>query len=152
MVGTLTKEQIENILQSQSVCRFACSVNNRPYVVPITYVYDGEYIYGQTTVGKKLRICRKNPNVCLQIDIINSSTHWQSVLVFGKFEELTKEKAAEKRDLLFSRILTLMTVGSQHTFGTEEEKIIEPGGRYKAVMFRVMIKEKTGRYESMLMS
>jgi nitroimidazol reductase NimA-like FMN-containing flavoprotein (pyridoxamine 5'-phosphate oxidase superfamily) len=86
------------------------------------------------------------------MDIINSATHWQSVLVFGKFEELSKEKAAEIHDLLFSRILTLMTGGSQHTFGTEQEKLIEPGGRYKAVMFRILIKEKTGRYESMLMS
>ncbi len=149
MVGTLEKEQIENILHSQSICRLACAHNGKPYVVPITYVYDGEFIYGQTTVGKKLRICRKNQNVCAQMDIINSMVHWQSVLVYGKFEELSKEKSVEVRNLLFSHVLSLMTEGSQHTFGSEAEKPIESPGRFKAVMFRIRIVEKTGRFEKL---
>ena len=149
MVGALEKEQIENILQSQAICRLACSHNGKPYVVPITYVYDGEFVYGQTTIGKKLRICRKNPFVCLQMDIINSMVHWQSVLVYGKFEELSKEKSKEIQDLLFSRVLSLMTGGSQHTFGGEADKPIENPGRFKAVLFRIRIKEKTGRFEKL---
>ena len=147
MTGALTKDQIENILQSQTICRIGCIAFSKPYVVPITYVYDGEFVYGQTTEGKKLRACRKNPDVCLQMDIINSATHWQSVLVYGRFEELSKEKAIEKREELFSRVLTLMTGGSQHTFGDAPAKTIESDGRYKAVMFRIRILEKTGRYE-----
>ena len=149
MVGQLTTLEIENILQSQSICRLACTHNGKPYVVPITYVYDGEFVYGQTTIGKKLRICRKNPYVCLQMDIINSMVHWQSVLVYGKFEELSKEKSKEVQDLLFSHVLVLMTAGSQHTFSTEAEKPIESPGRFKAVMFRIRIKEKTGRFEKL---
>ena len=59
MQGILNEQQVENILLSQAVGRIACCYKGKPYIVPITYVYNGEYIYGQTQEGKKMNMLRK---------------------------------------------------------------------------------------------
>ena len=46
MIGTLSPEEIEALLRRHRVGRNGCSANDRPYVVPITYNYDGGYVYG----------------------------------------------------------------------------------------------------------
>jgi len=50
------------------VGRLACTENNQPYIVPVTYMYDGQNIYDQTNEGMKLNILRKNPNICFEVD------------------------------------------------------------------------------------
>ena len=46
MLGQLNDTQIQNILSSQAVGRLACTDGKQPYIVPVTYTYDGKYIYG----------------------------------------------------------------------------------------------------------
>lgn len=41
MLGELNSDQIERILGSEVVGRIGCHDAGRPYVVPVTYVYDG---------------------------------------------------------------------------------------------------------------
>lgn len=48
MLGMLNDAQIENVLQSLVIGRIGCHANGRTYVVPVTYAYDGKYIYGHT--------------------------------------------------------------------------------------------------------
>ena len=98
MLGQLNDTQIQNILSSQAVGRLACTDGKQPYIVPVTYTYDGKYIYGQTNEGTKLKMLRKNPNVCFEVDMMTDMRNWQSVIVFGKFEELKNEQAKKARD------------------------------------------------------
>ncbi len=58
MLGQLNEPQINNVLSSQVLGRLACTNGKQPYIVPVTYTYDGEYIYGQTNEGTKLEILR----------------------------------------------------------------------------------------------
>lgn len=44
MLGTLNKEEIEEVLKSNVIGRIACSNKEKIYVVPVSYVYDGKYI------------------------------------------------------------------------------------------------------------
>jgi len=147
MLGKLTSTQINNILSSQSVCRLACTDGKKPYVTPVTYAYDGKFIYGQTQEGTKLNILRKNPNVCLQMDIMNSMNNWQSVLVYGKFEELKNKAADTAREYLFDKVLTLMTSSTIHNFEHEGATKVDDNNRIKSIMYRIKIKEITGRFE-----
>lgn len=148
MTGTLTKEQIENIIHSQSHGRLACSEDNKPYIVPVCYGYDGQYMYCQSKQGKKLTILRKNPNICFQIDTVTNLNHWQSVLIYGTFEELDVEEAVQARSLLFSKVLTLMTETVAHSFEHNSNKHpIDDSNRIKEIMFRINILETTGRFE-----
>ncbi|MFY7880631.1 MAG: pyridoxamine 5'-phosphate oxidase family protein, partial [Lacibacter sp.] len=86
MLGELNESQMNNLLSSQVVGRIACADDAQPYIVPVTYTFDGTYIYGQTNEGLKLDILRKNPNVCFEVDQMNDMANWQSVVVYGTFE------------------------------------------------------------------
>lgn len=147
MLGELNREQINNILQSQSVCRIGCVDNNRAYVVPISYFFDGEYIYAQSREGKKINLLRNNPNVCIEIDVINGMNNWQSVIAYGKYEELKGDASNAARQKLFDNVLTLMTNSKIHKFQHEDQNDLDDSNRIKLIMFCIKIIESTGRYE-----
>lgn len=147
MHGELTKQQTENILLSQSVCRIACIDGKFPYIVPLNYFYDGKYIYAQSQEGKKIKALRKNPNVCIQVDIVNSMNNWQSVIIYGEFEELKGEESEKARALLFDSIFTLMTNAKTHKFEHNRDAIIDDSNRIKLIMFRIKLLETMGRFE-----
>lgn len=147
MLGELNDTQIRNVLASQVIGRLACADKSQPYIVPVTYVYDGNYIYGQTTEGAKLRILRKNPNVCFQVDMMTDMRNWQSVVVFGKFEELKDKNADEARDIMFNRIFSLMTSSTVHTHEHNTNSKIDDTTRHKPIMYRIKIKKIAGRFE-----
>lgn len=68
MLGKLESKQIEKVLNNNIVGRIGCHADGTTYVVPISYAYDGTYIYGRTMEGMKVNIMRKNPNVCFEVD------------------------------------------------------------------------------------
>ncbi len=148
MLGELNKNQIENILSSQVMGRLACTDGKQPYIVTVTYTYDGEYIYGQTNEGKKLTILRKNPNVCFEVSVMTDMANWQSVLVFGEFEELSEKEAVKARDILFNRVFSLMTSSTIHGNGHKEAGEIDDSNRVKLIMYRIKAENVTGRFEN----
>lgn len=148
MLGELNEMEIKNVLSSQVLGRLACTDGKQPYIVPLTYTYDGEYIYGQINEGMKLELLRKNPNVCFEVDMMTDMRNWRSVLVFGEFEELKSKKDSEKaRDILFNRVFALMTSSTVHSYGHEEKGKIDDSNRVKLIMYRIRINKLTGRFE-----
>lgn len=147
MLGTLNTDQINNILSSQVIGRLGCTDGKNVYVVPVTYTYDGQFIYGQTKPGKKLDILRKNPTVCFEIDVMTDMRNWQSILVYGTFQELTKEEAEKAREILFNRIYTLATSATIHSFGHEISDSEVSNKKEGLIMYKILIDEITGRFE-----
>jgi nitroimidazol reductase NimA-like FMN-containing flavoprotein (pyridoxamine 5'-phosphate oxidase superfamily) len=148
MLGKLSEVQIEQLLHSQLVGRIGCHADQLTYVVPISYAYDGNYVYAHTHEGKKLEMMRKNPNVCFEVDILKDLSEWQSVIAYGEFEELIN--AVERNQairLLTERSLPLLSSVTMHLsphwpFTSEGDNDI-PGG-----VFRIKLGEKTGRFEN----
>ncbi len=147
MLGELNETQMKNVLTSQVLGRLACTDGKQPYIVPLTYTYDGKYIYGQTNEGAKLTILRKNPKICFEADMMSDMAHWQSVLVFGEFEELKNEEAEKARKILFGRVLTLLTSNSIHGHEHSENGKTDDSNRIKNIMYRIKINRMTGRFE-----
>ncbi len=147
MLGELTKTQIENILTGQVIGRLACSDGKQPYIIPVTYAYDGTYIYGQTNEGTKLNILRKNPLVCFEVDVITDMRNWQSVVVNGIFEELDEAQVEKARDVLFNRVFSLLTSSTIHSHEHGVTETIDDSNRVKYVMYRIKISSVTGRFE-----
>ncbi|MEJ8842797.1 pyridoxamine 5'-phosphate oxidase family protein [Lacibacter sp. H375] len=147
MLGQLNEQQMNNLLGSQVVGRLACTDSVQPYLVPVTYAFDGNYIYGQTNEGMKLSLLRSNPNVCFEVDTMTNMANWQSVIVRGTFEELKDNEAENARAILKNRVFPMMTSatidGEQHEVVTE----LDDSNRIKRVMYRITIAEKTGRFE-----
>jgi nitroimidazol reductase NimA-like FMN-containing flavoprotein (pyridoxamine 5'-phosphate oxidase superfamily) len=148
MLGQLNETQINNILSSQVIGRLGCCSNNQPYIVPVTFAYDGECIYGQTNEGFKLSILRKNPKVCFEVDMMTDMRNWQSVIVFGKFEELKDDDAEEAKEILFNKVYLLKTSSTIHAHEHGVTAEIDDNTRIKTVMYRIVIEKITGRYEN----
>ena len=72
-----------------SVGRLACARDGQPYIVPIYLTFDGKNIYGFSTLGQKIEWMRSSPLVCVEIDDIKNQNQWTSIIVFGRYEELS---------------------------------------------------------------
>ncbi len=147
MLGDLNKTQINNLLGGQVVGRLGYIDGKHPCIVPVTYVYDGEYIYGQSNEGTKLKILRENPNVCFEVDVMTSMRNWQSVIATGTFQELDGEAAKAAGTVLFSRVFELMTSSTVHAHEHEINGVLDDSNRVKSVMYRIKIESVTGRFE-----
>lgn len=97
----LTLEEIEEILKRTNYGHLACTVKDRPYVVPTHFAYERPFVYLYTTEGKKTEIIDKNPHVCLQMEEIVDSGQWQSVIISGDAERITD---AAERELALSLV------------------------------------------------
>jgi len=148
MLGKLQPDQIEKVLAKNIVGRIGCHADDTTYVVPISYAYDGTFIYGRTKEGLKINIMRKNPHVCFEVDELKNMANWESVIAWGEFKELTeKEERSHALKHLTKRILPLISSETTHLhslwpFLPETMESIE------GVVFRIELKEKTGRFES----
>ncbi len=138
---------MNNLLASQVVGRLACTDSTQPYLVPVTYAFDGTTIYGQTNEGMKLSLLRRNPNVCFEVDVMTDMANWQSVIVRGHFEELKDEAAEKARTVLFGRVFPLMTSATVHGEHHAVEHELDDDNRIKPIMYKIVIEEKTGRFE-----
>ena len=147
MIGELNYNQIKNVLSSQAIGHIACSDGKQPYIIPVTYAYDGKYIYGQMIEGMKLKLLRKNSKVCFEVDMITNMANWQSVLVYGVFEELKDAEGKKAREYLFNRVFPLLTSSTVHPFEHEEKGKVSDTRRIKPIIYRIKISKITGRFE-----
>ncbi len=151
MRGNLNTNQINNLLSSQAIGRLACCDERFPYIVPMTYTYDGKHIFGQTNEGKKLDILRKNPNIAFQVDSYLDLFNWQSVIIYGQFEEIVENENEYAKEILEKRLMPLMTSSCVHnhehsvSYAYADEVNEDMGS--KTIMFKITINEKTGRFE-----
>lgn len=147
MLGKLNDEQMDYLLRSEVIGRLGCYADGKVYIVPITYVYNGEYIYGHTKEGLKISMLRQNPSVCFEVDAIRDMANWQSVIVQGTFEELTGDEGQQALRSLINRVTPLMvseTSGTSH--GLNIHRMASSAGAVE-VTYRIKILEKSGRYE-----
>jgi len=148
MLGELTESQIEVFLHSQFVGRIGCYADNRCYVVPVAYAYDGTYLYAHSMQGMKIEMMRINPKICFEIDEISSPGHWRSVIVWGEFEEIEEVEEREKILKFFlDRIepYLLGAAGSPPDSQAHAPHVVEKA--QKPIIFRIKISEKSGRFE-----
>ena len=88
--------EMHALLQRESFGHLGCARGGRPYVVPMHYAYDGKDLFFFTTEGMKTQFINDNPQVCLQVEEVKDSTHWRSVMLNGKAEQITGNEEREK--------------------------------------------------------
>src|SRR6476661_1514067 len=84
MIGELNEAEIDALLKEKAVGRIACHEKDFIYLVPLSYAYDGQYIYIRSLEGTKVNIMRKNPQVCFEVDDITDMANWKSVIAWGR--------------------------------------------------------------------
>lgn len=103
-IEAISKQQCGELLTRVSTGRLACSLDNQPYVVPVSFAYDDGYIYIFSTLGRKIEWMRANPKVCLQVDEIGSQSSWTSVVITGAYKELPEPQYAAEREHARARL------------------------------------------------
>ena len=147
MVGDLNEEQINSFLRSQVIGRIGCSRADMVYLVPITYSYDGEYLYFHTNEGLKTQIMRENPKVCFEVDQVTDLCNWQSVIVNGIFEELKTKDAVNALRHLNNRLAPLRTSETFRPIYGLKGVHSRGDSDLKLVVFRIRIERMSGKYE-----
>lgn len=148
MLGELTSHEIEEILKSNVIGRIGCSSKQKVYVVPTTYVYDGESILGHTTEGMKINLLRENPECCFEVDVMKDLANWRSVIAWGTYEEVTGEDADKVIDKLINTIAPMMPseTSQPQRMGPIPSSRLSTFGK-NPIIYRIRLKEKSGRYE-----
>lgn len=147
MLGELNGVQIDEVLSENVVGHLGCSDLGETYVVPITYVFDGDSIICHSAPGKKIDMMRSNPRVCFQVNQMEDMGNWKSVIAWGLFEELKGDQATKAIKNFTDRLLPLMpSESSRPTHGFNPEKFNPQ--EMKWIVFRIRLGKKTGRFES----
>jgi nitroimidazol reductase NimA-like FMN-containing flavoprotein (pyridoxamine 5'-phosphate oxidase superfamily) len=149
MLGILNPTQIDQVLRSEVVGHLGCFADGKVYVTPISYVYaGGDYIYGHSADGMRLRMLRAHPQVCFQVDHIENLANWRSAIVWGEFEELADDAEKEAMRLFLDRMEPLQvseTALSPHRAPTDIPALDLHGNLI--VFYRIRLTERSGRFE-----
>jgi len=140
MVRDLHPAEIEEVLREESFGRIGCNGERGVYIVPITYAYDGTFVYCYSADGMKLDYMRKDPLVCFEVDRIEDATNWRSVIAWGMYEELENRDADDAVEQISVR---LRTIASRANAETMRSYVLRSG--QFGVAYRIRLTEKHGR-------
>ena len=134
MISEIGYRESRELPRNQNIGRLGCCREGMPYVIPVNYFFDGDDIYIHSMPGRKIQIMRANPYVCLQVDEIEDTFNWLSVIAFGRFEEVHD---TTERD----RILAAMFQRFPHLTPVESKA---RDSMSEIIIFRIRIERITG--------
>jgi nitroimidazol reductase NimA-like FMN-containing flavoprotein (pyridoxamine 5'-phosphate oxidase superfamily) len=140
LVRELSQTACKKVLSRARVARIACARDGQPYVVPVGVVFDGSDLYSFSTLGQKIEWMRENPLVCVEVDEIEDAGNWTTVVVFGRFEELTRSPAHRRARAHAEEVL-----GHHDNFWYPAAARTSTREPTTPVFFRVIIESMTGR-------
>jgi nitroimidazol reductase NimA-like FMN-containing flavoprotein (pyridoxamine 5'-phosphate oxidase superfamily) len=149
MLGNLTDTEIEDLLKRQVIGRIACHADGVTYIVPTNYLYNGTHIISHSAAGKKIEMMRKNPDVCFEVEDIQSVFRWQTVIAWGKYEEITEPKERDRAmQGLIHKIMPLVSDPADHPFHGIAVDEFDIETKIELILFKITLNNKTGRFES----
>lgn len=123
-----SREEIDEIIRGSDVCRIAMAMDNMPYIVPVSFGYDGESIYLHTAMeGKKINHFRNNENICFEFErnvklfrdqeiACKWTFSYESVIGIGKIYELA---SLEQKEVGLNKIMSHYS-GKDWVFGEDQ--------------------------------
>lgn len=148
MSNELNETQIDAVLHHNVIGHLGCCIGHQPYVVPMCYAYDGTNIYGRTYEGLKLNSLRKNPDICFQVEEIETMTNWKTVVCMGTFNVLADEAAQKAAILVLQQRISAMIESEALRQSLYWPFSLKEGNGFKGVLFCISIASKTGRFHS----
>jgi len=141
-ITEMSPQESRALLARLGYGRLACARENQPYIVPIDFTYEEDCLYCFSTLGRKIEWMRTNPQVCLQADEIRGRYTWQSVIVQGRYEELS-ENAGRWQTLTHAmKLLSQRSLWWQAAYAAHQLR--GPESDPSPVVFCVHIAEMTG--------
>lgn len=150
MLGMMSDLEVAAFLQTETIGRIGCHAAGMTYVVPVSYVFEKGCVYGHSTEGRKIRMMRRNPEVCFEVDRVKSINDWRSVISWGRYEELTGDEGLDAMERLMKGLVQEPAIRSDHPsypVRTAGPRGPNPEG-IAIVVYRICLTKTRGRYES----
>jgi nitroimidazol reductase NimA-like FMN-containing flavoprotein (pyridoxamine 5'-phosphate oxidase superfamily) len=142
LVHELNLNECAEVLSQNHLGRLGCSRYDQPYIVPIHFSFDAERhcLYAFSAIGQKIAWMRENPKVCLEVEDIGDNSHWTTVLVIGRYEEIQQNpaetEARRRAEQLFQQRREWWLPGAAKVGSGEHPDV---------VVYRIQIDRLTGR-------
>lgn len=142
---------LHDVIRKAQVCRLGLVDGSRPYVIPLSFGFDGTCIYIHSACeGKKIEILQKNPRVCLEfeqqdVELIRGKTvcdygvRYLTVICQG-IADLVEEPEAKQHAL---------THIVQHYEPLWEPREFTKKELSSVLVFKITIEEITGKISAM---
>jgi len=142
------QKAMESIIEKAMICRVGMCWQDEPYVIPMNFGYENNYIYlHSASEGRKLDILRNNNKVCIEFDVdvemlhsqeaCKTSMKYKSILIFGT-AVILKDIAEKKRALDI-----ILHNYDNHNFPSLFHYSEEVMG--KVIIIKVKVEEMTGK-------
>jgi uncharacterized protein len=141
------RNAIDGIIMQCTVCRLGMSDNGQPYIVPLSFGYDGRFLYVHAALaGRKVDILKQNNRVCFEFDRLlevttadqacNWSMKYESVIGFGVAEMV------EDADVKTAALNCIMRQYSSGDWTFTEQALSS------TAVYRISIEEISGKARS----
>jgi hypothetical protein len=109
-----SRQEIDEIIKRADVCRLAFARDNEPYLVPVSFGFDGESIFFHTAPsGRKIDFIEANSRVCFELEanvaLVKNSEDacawtfsFESLIGYGRVVEL---RSPEEKDHALNQIM-----------------------------------------------
>ena len=138
LIQSMTGVASLELLERATLGRVACTHEGQPYITPMSVTYDANWLYSFSTLGQKITWMRANPHVCVEVEELVSPQDWATVIVIGRYQELTTEKERTYAHDLLERRPAWWEPGYSRTVMEGKERPLKP------VYFRILIDQITG--------
>jgi uncharacterized protein len=88
-IDEMSTKEIRELLHKVGYGHLGFIYEGKPLVIPMHYYLEGADIYLFTTEGMKTYGMDANPEIYLQVEEVQGSLHWRSVMLKGRAERIT---------------------------------------------------------------
>lgn len=148
LIADLDQEAIREVLRRNYIGSLAFMAHKAPYVLPVTYYYDeaSNSLLSYSMEGHKIASIREHPAVAVGVYEMDTPVTWRSVLVHGRFKELSQIDAKSGLHRFTEGIRALLKQE-----GVEGEQFIrdfssKAMGVGTPLVYRIVIDTWSGKY------
>lgn len=96
-IKEMSSDEVLELLDKIGYGHLGC-INNagKPHVIPMQYYLKERSIYIFTDQGKKSDEFDRHPDICLQVEELQDTENWSSVVIDGRVERLTERSQIEE--------------------------------------------------------
>jgi uncharacterized protein len=137
--STLSDGEARALLARHRVGRIAYSLHDRVDIEPVHYAYDGDWLFGRTSMGTKLATLAHRPWCAFEVDEVQALFDWTSVVVKGSFHLLDPESGSTDA---YSRAVERLSSLIPETFSPSDPV------PHRTIVFGIYVQEINGRVAS----
>jgi nitroimidazol reductase NimA-like FMN-containing flavoprotein (pyridoxamine 5'-phosphate oxidase superfamily) len=138
------RNAIDSIIRRCSVCRLGMCDNGQPYIVPLSFGYDGRFLYVHAALaGRKVDILKRNNRICFEFDRLEEVTPAAQACNWSmKYESVIGVGVAEMVEDVDAKMAALNCIMRQYSSSdwTFTEQAVSTTSVY-----RIRIEEITGK-------